>query len=106
MAIFTIGYGSRKFADFVALLQQNGIYLVVDLRRFPNSKAPEYNKESLEAGLPQFGISYIWMGDTLGGLRRGGYPILRLQCNKSILRWLALPGEAERCIDTPCLNWP
>lgn len=74
MAIFTIGYGGRKFADFVALLQQNSISLVVDVRRFPKSKAPEYNKESLEAKLPEFGISYVWMGDSLGGLRRGGYP--------------------------------
>jgi len=74
MAIFTIGYGGRKFADFVALLQEHGVSLVVDVRRFPKSKALEYNKESLEAKLPQFGMSYIWMGDTLGGLRRGGYP--------------------------------
>jgi uncharacterized protein (DUF488 family) len=73
MAIFTIGYGGRKFADFVALLQQNGISLVVDVRRFPRSKEPEYGKERLEAELSQFGISYIWMGDTLGGFRRGGY---------------------------------
>ena len=74
MAIFTIGYGGRKFADFIALLRQHGISLVVDVRRFPRSKAPEYNKESLEAKLPDFGISYIWLGDTLGGFRRGGYP--------------------------------
>jgi len=74
MAVFTIGYGGRRFDDFVALLQQHGISLVVDIRRFPRSKMPEYNKESIEAKLPQFGISYIWMGETLGGLRRGGYP--------------------------------
>ncbi len=74
MAVFTIGYGGRKFADFAALLQQNGIALVVDVRRFPKSKLPEYNRESLEAKVPQFGIGYIWMGDTLGGFRRGGYP--------------------------------
>ena len=74
MSIFTIGYGGRKFADFVANLQQHGIALVVDVRRFPRSKTPEYKKESLEAKLPQFGISYIWMGDILGGFRRGGYP--------------------------------
>ncbi len=74
MAIFTIGYGGRKFADFVVLMQEHGISLVVDVRRFPRSKAPEYGKESLEANLPRFGIGYIWMGDTLGGFRRGGYP--------------------------------
>jgi uncharacterized protein (DUF488 family) len=74
MAFFTIGYGGRRFDDFVALLQQHGISFVADIRRFPRSKMPEYNKESIEAKLPQFGISYIWMGETLGGLRRGGYP--------------------------------
>lgn len=74
MAVFTIGYGGRRFGDFVALLQRHGISLVVDVRRFPRSKVPEYNRESLEAKLPQFDISYIWMGDTLGGFRRGGYP--------------------------------
>jgi len=74
MAVFTSGYGGRRFGDFVALLQQHGISLIVDIRRFPRSKMPEYSKESLEAKLPQFGISYIWMGQTLGGLRRGGYP--------------------------------
>ena len=74
MAIFTIGYGGRIFANFVALLQQHGVSLVVDVRRFPRSKAAEYEKESLEAKLPEFGIGYIWMGDTLGGFRKGGYP--------------------------------
>ncbi|MGQ9546150.1 MAG: DUF488 domain-containing protein [Dehalococcoidia bacterium] len=73
MAVFTIGYGGRRFGDFVALLQQHSICLVVDIRRFPGSKMPEYRKESLEAKLPQLGIGYVWMGDTLGGFRRGGY---------------------------------
>jgi hypothetical protein len=29
MAVFTIGYGGRKFDDFVALLQQHGIETVI-----------------------------------------------------------------------------
>ena len=73
MAIFTIGYGGRRFADFVSLLQQHNIALVVDVRRFPRSTAPEYDKESLETGLPRFGISYLLMSDALGGFRKGGY---------------------------------
>ena len=73
MAIFTIGYGGRRFADFVSLLQQHNIALVVDIRRFPRSTVPEYNKESLETESPPFGISYISMSDTLGGFRKGGY---------------------------------
>jgi uncharacterized protein (DUF488 family) len=74
MAIYTIGYGGRRFSGFISLLQRHNIVVVVDVRRFPKSKVPEYSKESLEAKLAQFGISYIWMGDTLGGFRRGGYP--------------------------------
>ena len=74
MVVFTIGYGGRKFDDFVTLLRQHGISFVVDIRRFPRGKMPAYSGESLEAKLPQFGITYCWMGETLGGLRRGGYP--------------------------------
>lgn len=73
MANFTIGYGGRRFVDFVSLLQEHGITLVVDIRRFPRSTVAEYNKENLEAKLPQFGIGYISMGDTLGGFRPSGY---------------------------------
>lgn len=57
----------------VSLLQEHGITFVADVRRFPRSTVTEYNKENLEAKLPQFGISYISMSDTLGGFRPGGY---------------------------------
>ena len=49
MAIFTIGYGGRKFLNFISLLKQNDIAFVVDIRRFPKSTVPAYSKESLEA---------------------------------------------------------
>jgi uncharacterized protein (DUF488 family) len=45
MAMFTIGYGGRKFDGFVTFLQQYGSSLVVDIRRFPTSKMPEYNTD-------------------------------------------------------------
>ena len=45
-----------------------------DIRRFPRSTVPEYNKESLEEELLEFGIVYVLVGDTLGGFRQGGYP--------------------------------
>lgn len=73
MAIFTIGYGGRRFVNFVFLLRDHNIAFLADIRRFPKSTVPEYNKESLEAKLAEFGINYISMGDTLGGFRRGGY---------------------------------
>jgi len=69
--IYTIGYGNRKFDDFISLLKKHGINIVVDVRRFPRSMYPEYVKENLEKELPRLGIKYVFMGDTLGGFRRG-----------------------------------
>jgi len=69
--VYTIGYGNRKFEDFISLLKKYGINMVVDVRRFPKSMYPEYVKENLERELPKMGIKYVFMGDTLGGFRRG-----------------------------------
>ena len=69
--VYTIGYGNRKFEDFISLLKKHEINIVVDVRRFPRSVYPEYVKENLEKELPKSGIKYVFMGDTLGGFRRG-----------------------------------
>ena len=37
MAIFTIGYGSRRFADLASLLKEQHIAFIVDVRRFLKS---------------------------------------------------------------------
>jgi len=74
MTIYTIGYGNRKFSDFISLLDKHHISMVIDVRRFPKSSSSEYNRENLESRLLEFSIDYISMGETLGGLRSGGYP--------------------------------
>lgn len=71
--LYTIGYGNRKFPDFLQLLKEYGINVLVDVRRFPTSKFPEYVRENLEGELPKLGIRYVYIGDGLGGFRRGGY---------------------------------
>jgi len=73
VTVFTVGYGGRKFDRFVELLKRHGIDLVVDVRRFPKSKDEHYLRENLERELPKHGISYVYLGDLLGGFRRGGY---------------------------------
>ena len=70
--IYTIGYGNRKFEDFVSLLKRFNIELVADVRSFPTSKWPEFVKENLQKVLPANGIDYIHLRE-LGGYRRGGY---------------------------------
>lgn len=73
MAIFTVGYSGRKLDKLISLFGQYRIDLVADVRRFPKSANLDYNRENLERCLPDVGVDYVYMGDSLGGLRRGGY---------------------------------
>lgn len=69
--VWTIGHSNRELEDFLALLRENGITLLVDVRRFPASRSfPHFNAEPLTAALQSAGIGYRHMLE-LGG-RRGG----------------------------------
>ena len=70
--IYTIGHSTRSLDELVALLRENGIDLLVDVRRFPGSKRyPHFGKDQLEASLPHAGIEYRHM-EALGGRRTPG----------------------------------
>jgi uncharacterized protein (DUF488 family) len=72
--IWDIGHSTRKLEDFLKILKKNNIELLVDVRRFPSSKKfPHFNKENLEIELKKMGIEYLWLGEKLGGFRKGGY---------------------------------
>jgi uncharacterized protein (DUF488 family) len=66
--IYTIGYGDRSLAEFVALLHHYGIAYLVDVRSAPYSRyKPEFSKDALAQALKAAGIRYIYLGDALGG---------------------------------------
>jgi uncharacterized protein (DUF488 family) len=68
--LWTIGHSTRKIDHFISLLEENGIRLVVDVRRLPGSKRyPQFNKEALADSLGQHGIRYEHFAD-LGGRRK------------------------------------
>lgn len=74
MRIYTIGHSTRSAEEFLALLNNYKIDIVMDVRRFPQSqKFPQYNQQGLEKYLKKSGIKYCWLGDSLGGYRKGGY---------------------------------
>jgi len=73
LTVWTIGYSGRSRRSFLALLKDYGIEILVDVRHFPTSKNPDFRREELERWLPEEGIEYVWLGDLLGGYRRGGY---------------------------------
>jgi len=71
--IYTLGSSLRSKEEFLELIKANHIQLVIDVRRFPVSKLEHFNKDNLSHFLKASGIEYLYMGEQLGGYRRGGY---------------------------------
>lgn len=70
MEIYTIGHSTHPEGDFILLLQQYQIDLLVDVRSYPGSKyVPQFNKENMEIWLPANNIKYLHLPE-LGGRRR------------------------------------
>jgi uncharacterized protein (DUF488 family) len=69
--IFTIGHSTRTIEAFLALLRQNAITQLADVRKMPASRRhPQFGKEALARNLAEAGIGYRHMPG-LGGLRKG-----------------------------------
>jgi uncharacterized protein (DUF488 family) len=66
---FTIGHSTRSITEFVQLLRQSEIQLVVDVRTVPRSRTnPQFNRDMLPLSLSEFVIDYAHSAQ-LGGLR-------------------------------------
>lgn len=67
--VCTIGHSTRPIAEFVALLKDNGIVRVLDVRTVPRSRHnPQFNRDALPATLAANGMTYTHLPG-LGGLR-------------------------------------
>jgi uncharacterized protein (DUF488 family) len=77
--VYTIGHSTRPIAEFIALLEQVAVNMVVDVRSIPRSRTnPQYNADALPGTLSVAGISYRHL-PALGGLRhrkKGAAPSL------------------------------
>ncbi|MEO6839696.1 MAG: DUF488 domain-containing protein [Bradyrhizobium sp.] len=66
---FTIGHSTRTIAEFVDLLREAGVNLVIDVRSMPRSRTnPQFNQETLPETLQPWQIGYQHIAE-LGGLR-------------------------------------
>ena len=66
--IFTIGYGAREIDVFIAVLQQQRIEYLLDVRSRPYSRyKPDSSRDLLDGHLRRAGIRYLFLGDALGG---------------------------------------
>jgi uncharacterized protein (DUF488 family) len=68
--LLTVGHGALAAEELTALLVGAGVELLVDVRRFPGSRAhPHLARDQLEQWLPAGGVDYRWE-ERLGGRRR------------------------------------
>jgi uncharacterized protein (DUF488 family) len=70
MRIWTIGHSTRKIDIVIALLKENGIKLVADVRMYPGSRRyPQFGREALANSLSDADIRYEHFPE-LGGRRK------------------------------------
>jgi uncharacterized protein (DUF488 family) len=68
--LWTIGHSTRSLDEFVALLEENAIAVLADVRHFPGSrKYPHFNVEPLQRRLLDAGVRYEAFTE-LGGRRK------------------------------------
>ena len=89
-ALYTIGHSTRGLDEFVDLLKENGVRLLVDVRRYPVSRRfPHFTGSALAASLAQAGIAYRHEA----GL--GGHREPRPDSPNTALRTAAFRGYAD-----------
>jgi uncharacterized protein (DUF488 family) len=66
--LFTIGHSNHELEDFLKILADQGIELLMDVRSAPYSKySPHFNKARLKTILEESGRGYIYLGNKIGG---------------------------------------
>jgi uncharacterized protein (DUF488 family) len=70
MELYTIGHSTHDEKEFLKLLHDAGVELLVDVRAFPGSrKFPWFHTDRMKDWLPESGIDYLHIRE-LGGRRR------------------------------------
>jgi uncharacterized protein (DUF488 family) len=68
--IFTIGHSTRSLDELIAMLREEGVDMLIDVRSIPRSRRhPQFNADHLTAVLPDASIAY--RNDKALGGRRG-----------------------------------
>ena len=67
--LWTIGHSTRSWGEFEALLRENGVEALADVRRFAGSRRnPQFSPDAMTLALAEAGIRY-WPLPALGGRR-------------------------------------
>ena len=64
----TVGHSNLDFTEFLKLLKDAAVELLVDVRSRPQSaRFPQFSQQVLEKSLENESISYLFLGEELGG---------------------------------------
>lgn len=68
--VYTIGHSTRSLDELTALLRENGVECLIDIRAYPGSRTnPQFNKDKLTTEIPKAGLDYEHVR-ALGGRRK------------------------------------
>lgn len=73
MRIYTLGTDNRTKDEFLKILDKYQIKIIFDIRRFPTSHFEHFKRENLIKICEDNKITYTYLGNELGGFRKGGY---------------------------------
>ena len=68
-SVFTVGYSTHEWPEFLSLLAAAGVTAVADVRSHPTARLPAYRRENLAPALRAAGIAYVFLGKELGARR-------------------------------------
>lgn len=70
--ILSLGHSNIGWEEFTYALDQFDVGCIIDVRSSPRSRWPHFCKPQLRVRLNQVGISYVHLGDDLGGMPTSG----------------------------------
>jgi uncharacterized protein (DUF488 family) len=100
LLMHTIGHGRQPFAEFLALLKENEVGLVCDVRSAARSRWPQYNGRVLSALLGENGVGYEWLPECGGKV-----VVAREELERGLDRIVEL-ASAERIALMCSESWP
>jgi uncharacterized protein (DUF488 family) len=66
--VFTIGHSSLELGAFLGMLHGQCVELLIDVRSHPQSgRFPQFSQPGLQEAVESAGVSYLFLGEELGG---------------------------------------
>lgn len=96
VAIYTIGHSNRELDEFIELLKNNQIEVLIDVRKLPGSATyPHFNQDQLSISLRSADILYVHLSELGGRRKQNKDSINTIWKNKSFQAYADYMATAE-----------